>query len=263
MMENKSMNLYSDWGGSYQLLPQHILPTLEKLHSLDRNINYKKVLREIEGCIKEVYDQDNRLRHEPWLRNQVRTKATLKILFIERKYAMQKMFILTKESFDEFKNINDTLLDMYNRMVDKMAKLYSTWLTDIEDGWQNDCNVCGTIMVEDTNDNYEADDSGSDYKWMMERIEELDESRILTTEFSGAPDMDCDRYQLNLEHDDPNTYFSLGGTKPFGDFLMCRAFRILNLDSLYAPQDILRIKYYWCDVYLTHQRIINYKGELQ
>lgn len=27
MMENKPMNLYSDWGGSYQLLPQHILPT--------------------------------------------------------------------------------------------------------------------------------------------------------------------------------------------------------------------------------------------
>lgn len=78
----------------------------------------------------------------------------------------------------------------------------------------------------------------------------------------GAPDMVCDRYQLDLEHDVPNTYFSFDGEKPLGDFLMCKAFRILY-SSLYAPQDILRIKYYWCDVYLTHQRIINYKGELQ
>lgn len=117
--------------------------------------------------------------------------------------------------------------------------------------------------MEQTNEGYPDDDTGSDYEWMAERIEELAGNEVLEVEFSGAPDICCDRYTLGLEHDWPNTYFSFGGAKPYGDFLMCRAFRRLEIESLYAPQDILRIKHFWCEVYLTHQRIINTKGELQ
>lgn len=253
-MENKQ---------TYQLLPEKIQRSILILHSTHQTANYKKLLYEIECCIKEEYEKDQRLRTEPWNRNQNKTQETLKILFRERKYVLSKMLTLTKESFDAFKTINDNLLDLYNRMVDKMAILYSSWLADEEDGWQNDCNVCGRIIVEQTKGDYPPDDTGSDYEWMAERIEELAGNEVLEVDFSGAPDICCDRHKLGLEHDQPNMYFSFGGAKPYGDFLMCRAFRVLFLDSLYAPQDILRIKYFWCDAYLTHQRIINDKGELQ
>lgn len=256
-------NAYRHLGPSYQLLPEKILQPLLILHSVHKEVNYKKILCEIEACIKEEYEKDKKLSHEPWNRNENRTRETLKILFQERKYALSRLFTLSQESFDAFKNINDNLLDMYNRMVDKMAKLYSGWLTDEEDGWQNDCNVCGKIIVEQTKEDYPADDSGSDYEWMAERIEELEGNEILDVGFSGAPDICFDRHQLGLEHDRTNIYFSLGGPKPYGDFLTCRAFRRLKMESLYSPQDILRIKYFWCDIHLTHQRIINDKGELQ
>lgn len=259
----KLRNSYDHLGASYQLLPENILQPILIMHSVHKGVNYKKVLREIEICIKEVYEEDKKLIYEPWVRNESRTKKTLEYLLEERKYALSKMFTLSQESFEAFKTINDNLLDMYNRMVDKMAKLYSVWLTDEEEGWRNDCNVCGKIIVEQTRDDFPADDTGSDYEWMAERIEELDGNDVLEVEFSGAPDICCDRYQLGLEHDCPNMYFSLGGAKPYGDFVMCRAFRKLKFDSLYAPQDILRIKYFWCDVNLTHQRITDYKGELQ
>lgn len=262
-LDSMSLRLYDRYGTSYQLLPDKVLQPLSILHSTLKGLNYRKLLGEIEACIKDVYETDKRMRDEPWARNTGRTRETLKILFGERKFILRRMFTITQESFDAFKAINDNLLDMYNRMVDKMAKLYSSWLTDEEDGWQNDCNVCGRILVEQTKEDYPADNTGSDYEWMMERIEELDGNEILTEEFSGSPDRECDKHKLHLEHDRPNMYFSLGGSKPYGDFLTCRAFRRLQLETLYAPQDILRIKYFWCDVHLTHQRIINDKGELQ
>lgn len=256
-------NDYKHFGISFQLLPEKILQPLYILHHRNIGVNYRKVLGEIETCIKEEYEKDKRMKHDLLLRNEERTKETLKILFQERKYALGKLFTLTQESFDAFQSINANMLDMYNRMADKMAKLYTSWLTDEEDGWQNDCNVCGKILVEQTKEGYPHDATESDYEWMAERIEELGGNEIIIKQFSGAPDLNCDRHHLNLEHDRPNTYFSFGGARPYGDFLMCKAFRTLRMESLYSPQDILRIKYFWCDVNLTHQRIINDKGELQ
>ena len=255
-------NAYKHFGTDYHLLPEKILQPILILH-LGEGVNYKKLLCEIETCIKEEYEKDKRMRLEPWSRNKERVRETLKLLFSERKFALRQMFTLTQESLDAFKAINDNLLDMYNRMVDKMAKLYTAWLTDEEDGWQNDCQVCGRIIVEQTKDDYPDDGTGSDYEWMMERLEELEANNILENEFSGERNRSCDRYQLGLEHDIPNIHFNFGLTEPFEDFLTCRAFRELQYESLYAPQDILRLKYYWCDVYLTHQRITNDKGELQ
>lgn len=46
-------------------------------------------------------------------------KATAKQKLERRKIAMLHEFELTKETFDQFRQINDNLLDLYNRMVDK------------------------------------------------------------------------------------------------------------------------------------------------
>ena len=86
---------------------------------------------------------------------------------------------------------------------------------------------------------------------------------IVDKEFSGAPEKPCDIYKLDLHHDCPDMKYSGGGNAQFGEFLMCHAFQHLLLDSLYSVSDILRIKYFWCDASITHQRIINAKGEVQ
>ena len=259
----RTRNPYDWYGSAYQYLPNSIIPVLMIAQSPESCVNRKKLLREIEACIKEEYQKDNKLRYEPWNRNENKTKEILKILLRERKYVLSRMFNLSQETFNAFMQINKNLLDLYNRMVDKMAKLYSGWLEEQEEGWQNDCQIFGQIIVEQSKEDVPADDTGSDYGWMMERIEELDGNHILSREFSGAPDIACDTYQLGLSHDYPNLYFSGGGERPFGDFLMCNPFQNLYSDSLYSPQDILRIKYYWCDTCLTYQRITNEKGELQ
>lgn len=151
-MENKQTtlwiqrhhNAYRHLGPSYQLLPEKILQPILILHSVHKEVNYKKILCEIEACIKEEYEKDKKLRHEPWNRNEDRTRETLKILFQERKYALSRLFTLSQD-----------------------------------------------------------------------------------VAFSGAPDICCDRYELGLEHDRSNIYFSLGEPKPYGDFLTCRVFRRL------------------------------------
>lgn len=257
-----AMNPYHHYGMDFELLPKHILPALEVAHSMCCDANWPKLLLELENCIKEVYDQDRKTR--PYFCNHIREEnaKTLKMLLDERKHILNKMFRLTRETFDQFKAINSNLLDLHNRMADKMAALYSTWLEHEEDGWQNDCQVKGKIIVEQTKENYPDDGTGSDHEWMMNLIEELSGNRLIDIEFSGCPDKSCDRFHLNLEHDQPNIYFSGGGERPFGDFLMCRAFQNLEFESFYAPQDILRIAYYWCDVALVHQRITDEKGDL-
>lgn len=46
-------------------------------------------------------------------------------------------------------------------------------------------------------------------------------------------------------------------------FIACLAFERLYCDLLYAIEDILQFNCFWCDVSLTHQRIVDRFGELQ
>ena len=257
-----SQNPYHYYGMDFKLLPKHILPALGVAHSRSRDTNWPKLLHELENCIKEVYLQDIKQRPDYCIRIREENAKTLKMLLDERKHILKEMFHLTQETFDRFKAINSNLLDLHNRMVDKMAALYSNWLENEEDGWRNDCQVKGKIIVEQTKEDYPDDGTGSDYEWMMEIMEEISANQLIEREFSGCPDKSCDRFQLDLKHNHPNIYFSGGGERPFGDFLMCRAFQNLEFESFYAPQDILRIAHYWCDVALVHQRITNEKGDL-
>lgn len=261
----RERNPYDHYGYAYQYLPEYLVPTLLASSSMLNCVNWKKLLLEVEACIKEEYKNKNknRLYLDPYSNDEKRTREMYRILFVARKHILRRMFTHTQESFDVFKQINLHLEDLYNKMVDKMARLYSFWLENEDDDWCNDCNVSGKIVTEATKEDYPDDETGSDYEWMMERIEDI-EGNILTSKgFSGSADKPCNINDLSLTHDYANRKYSGGGQAPFGDFLMCHPFQQLHYESLYAPQDILRIKYYWCDVALTHQRIINNKGELQ
>ena len=255
-------NPYDCFGITYQHLPKNIIPTLMISYSRLKSINWKKLLLEVEECIKEMCKNTHRLYLEPYSIDEKRTRETFRILFNNRKSILNHLFTLTQDSFDALKEINNNLEDLYNHLADKMQSLYSAWLDNEEEAWRNYCEVSGQISAESTAD-CPADDTGSDYAFMMERIEDLEGNIIVDKEFSGAPEKPCDIYKLDLHHDCSDMKYSGGGNAQFGEFLMCHAFQHLLFDSLYSIPDILRIKYFWCDASITHQRIINAKGEVQ
>lgn len=258
-----ALNPYNWYGAAYELLPKHILPALRVTHSMIQETNWPKLLLEVETCIKDVYDTAWKTRPVRCIHIGNEAQTSIEILLEERKHILREMFHLSQETFEQFKVINDNLLDLHNRMVDKMAGLYASWLTDEEEGWRNNCQVKGRIIVEQTKEDYPDDGTGSDYERMMEIMEELSKNKLIEKEFSGQPGNTCDQLNFYLEHGRPTTYFSVCGEKSFGNFRMCSAFQALVFNSPYAPQDVLRIAHYWCDVALVHQRITNEKGDLQ
>ena len=134
-------------------------------------------------------------------------------------------------------------------------------MKDEEADWRNDCQVSGRVFAEGWQE-IGTDDTGSDYDTMIQIIEEVDRRELFTVDFSGSPDLNSTDFIQWDNRIDSCRLFSFGGPKPYGDFTMCRAFDTLYTDSLYSNQDILRIKMFWADVDLTHQRIVTPQGEL-
>lgn len=188
-------------------------------------------------------------------------KQCLQTLLEARKRVMDRMFCLTEESYNRFFTINNTLLDLSEKVIDKIFALYNAWLKDEESEWRNDCNVSGTIIAEAW-ENKGIDKTGSDYNTMMDIIEEVGNRNLFEIGFSGCNDHTSNEI-LKLRYDTMSALMFCMKEKPlFGNFEMCRAFCKLYKDSLYSKYDILRIKTYWADVAITHQRIVSPEGEL-
>ena len=254
------------FGTDYRFVPEHLRDALLAAH--DWHCDAEKILRQIEEGILEVYDQCR--RDECWDGWQKKggERRCLQLLLEARKRLMNRMFHQTEESYRRFSEINDTLLDLSRKTCKKIVVLYEAWLKDEEEEWRNDCQVRGRIFAEGWEeaeasiDDKKADETGSDYDRMMGIIEEVGERDLLLIEFSGSPDYTLGD-EWNWEREvQSSLFFSYGGARPYGDFVMCRAFQHLYSESLYCPQDILRIKMFWADVALTHQRIVTPQGKL-
>ncbi len=257
---------YQMFGTDYRFVPEHLRDVLLAAH--DWHCDAEKILRQIEEGILEVYDQYR--RDERWDGWQTKggERRCLQLLLEARKRLMNRMFHQTEESYRRFSEINDTLLDLSRKTCKKIKTLYEAWLKDEEEEWRNDCQVCGRIFAEGWEeaeasiDDKKADETGSDYDRMMAIIEEVDERDLLHIEFSGSPDYTLGD-EWNWEREvQSSLLFSYGVARPYGDFVMCCAFQHLYSESLYCPQDILRIKMFWADVALTHQRIVTPQGKL-
>ena len=266
MRDISTSTLYQMFGTDYRFVPEHLRPTLLAAH--DRHCNAVKMLRQIEEGVLEVYDQYR--RDERWDGWQTRNgeRRCLQLLLKARKRLMNRMFHQTEETFRRLSEINDTLLDLSRMTCKKIVALYEAWLKDEEEEWRNDCQVCGRIFAEGWEEKETStgdeniDETGSDYDRMMAIIEEVGERDLLLIEFSGSPDYTLGD-EWNWKYEMQSSFlFSYGGAKPYGDFVMCRAFQHLFSESLYSHQDILRIKMFWADVALTHQRIVTPQGKL-
>ena len=254
------------FGTDYRFVPEHLRDVL--LAAYDRHCDALKMLRQIEEGVLEVYDQYR--KEERWDGWQTKggERRCLQLLLEARKRVMNRMFHQTEETFHRFSEINNTLLDLSRKTCKKIVTLYEAWLKDEEKEWGNDCQVCGRIFAEgweegeSCTEDENADGTGSDYNRMMAIIEEVGERDLLQIEFSGSPDYILGD-EWNWEYEvQSSLLFSYGGARPYGDFVMCRAFQHLYSESLYCYQDILRIKMFWADVALTHQRIVTPQGNL-
>ncbi len=255
-----TLDNYSFFDGIHKYFPVSILPVLFIAHSNNEGINWRKVLHEFEDCIKDVYKKNKKFLSEPWNKNEKTCKKVLEMLFLERKNILMKEFFdYSEKSMQQLSQINNTLLELEEKMKIKMKKVYTGWLENEDAEWRNDCNVSGVIHVNGMKE-VSDDDSGSDYEWMLEKIEDIDGNIIMEELFSGSPSVSCESIPTFQEKDiEPS--FSIPGFDR--NVKICRTFEKLYCHSLYSPQDILRIQYFWCDVDLTHQRIVNDKGDLQ
>ena len=251
--------IYGLFGMDYLSIPEDMRGIV--LQSYERNVDKKQLLAQLEDCIKKVYGsykKDDNYAADQRMHGE---KRCLQILLEARRRVMNKMFCLTEDTFNQFVTINGTLLDLSKKVGNKVLALYNAWLKDEEAAWRNDCNVEGTIFAEGWKEG-ETDETGSDYCAMMEVIEEVDNRDLYKIGFSGCPDRIPDHsYEWNFSTTSARLFCG-GGEQLFGDFTMCKAFYRLYTDSLYSHYDILRIKMYWADVALTHQRIVTPKGEL-
>lgn len=236
----------------YTHLPQSIVPPLMITYFSDNeHVNWLKLLDDVEVSIKDTWKQ----HYGSFDR---KGQNALKDLFSARKRIMQNLFTPSQESLVAFRQINDNLDDMQKKMVKKMMNLYSAWIKDEEQEWRNDCNLSGRILVEQTKESFPDDGTGSDYEWMMEKIEFIRDKNLIDIFLCCTPETTPDQILLEIEN------LTKGKELLFNnEFMMCYSFEKLYNNTLYAPQDILRIKHYWCEVALTHQRITNENGELQ
>ena len=216
----------------------------------------KMRLHDIENLIADIYQMSRKkfqltISHDnQWL---------LKRLLGERKCLMDSQFSLTKESFEAFRTINETLHDLTLKSQAKARKLYRTWWETEEVEWRNDCNV-EIVISPDYWEDEEACGANGNQALMMRILEDIGDSQLYCSGFSGHPELrpeDCSVSDLY-----EGVWFSLGGPKPFGDFKMCQAFAHLLIDSMYSREDILKISSFWADVKIEHQRIVDPKGEL-
>lgn len=259
-MKDKPTIIYDMLGMDFLTVPEDMRNLVIQSH--DWKTDGKQLLMQIEKAIKDVYDiyRDTNRYHAD--KKWGGERECLRILLTARRRVMNwTMFCLTQDTYDKFLTINDTLLDLSKKLIKKVLALYDAWLSDEEPEWRNDCEVSGTICAEAWEET-ETDETGSDYCSMMSIIEEIDGKNLFTLEFSGAPDIVPDHTYRWKYSATSCLLFSEGGARPFGDFTKCKAFHTLYCDTLYSHFDILRIKMFWADAAITHQRIVTPIGEL-
>ena len=260
MIENADNKLYMLYGADYMLIPEQLRMVLLSIYDL--HVENQEFLLPLEEGIKKTYGKYREPDHKKEKGSSQREeRRCLQLLLSARRQVLNKMFHLTEDTYNQFLVVNNTLKDLSIKTRNKIRALYNSWLKDEETEWRNDCQVSGSIIAEGWQE-IGADETGSDFDTMIEIIEEIGRRELFTVDFSGSPDFKLDNNLQYLAPIDSCRLFSLGGSKPYGDFTMCRAFDTLYTDSLYSKQDILRIKMFWADVNFTHQRIVTPQGEL-
>ena len=263
-MNGQTSRIYQLLGSDYLIVPEDMRDLVVQSYSLylNRDIDKKQLLLQLEEAIKKVHDTYWETSIYNADRKCSKERECLRILLEARRKVMNRMFSLTQDTYNKFLTINNTLLDLSKKVRKKVFVLYDAWLKDEEAEWRNDCEMSGRICAEAWEET-ETDETGSDYCSMMEIIEEIENDRnLFSMGFSGAPDIVPDN--TDSWHDPITSclLFSGGGKQSFGDFTMCRAFYRLYHDTLYSRFDILRIKMFWADATITHQRIVTPTGEL-
>ena len=260
-MNDKTTEIYQLLGIDYLTVPEDMRDLVIQSYSFNRDIDRKQLLMQLEEAIKKVYDIYRETSSYNADKKWGKERECLRILLATRRMVMNEMFSLTQDTYNKFLTINNTLLDLSKKVRKKVFVLYDAWLKDEEAEWRNDCEMSSRIFAEAWEET-ETDETGSDYCSMMEIIEEIGERNLFSIEFSGAPDIVHDETKWYYPTATSCLLFSGGGKQPFGDFTMCRAFCTLYRDTLYSHFDILRIKMFWADATITHQRIVTPTGEL-
>ena len=202
-------------------------------------------------------------------------KDYLRALLMERKHLLNRMLLCTPAEVARMKDVNARLFDLTTRLHEKTYSLYRALLqASYDPDFDDDIMIEGrlTYIVDSWDDvdsvlsMAEDEEYGSDFKWMMGLIYSLSEMKELYacartfTSYNpkDRPDMTANELHLTNELDDGQSWNHHG---IFKDICVCHAIYSLTDVNLFSYPDVLRMNDFWCEVTVTHQLLMDLKGE--
>jgi hypothetical protein len=242
--------------------------------NFDRFIVYRKKsfkvkksrLLEVEAEIRNIVGCDPESVNIP---DEESLKMNLRLLLDERRALLNWMFKETPEEWERMKAVNSRLFDLTKELRLKMADICDSLVKRERDAFDDDYEVCGTLLFhyngEDSVLPYKgADIYGSDFRLMIAT------NNFLTgKDLSPFLELSC-RYDwsrdtiLNCDNcDDDNTWAHDTSFTEDPEVNICHTMAVFCRDLGYSTQDVLQLNDFWNEVHVRYQHFAtqdpNYK----
>ena len=228
----------------------------------------KSRLQEMEAEIRNIVGCDPEFVNIP---DEESLKTNLLLLLDERRALLNWMFKETPEEWERMKVVNSRLFALIKELRLKMADVCDSLVKRERDAFDDDYEVCGTLLF-----HYNGEDSvlpykgseiyGSDFRLMIAANNFLTGNAVspspfleLSCRYDWTRDMilnsgNCDN-DYTWAHDTPFT------EDP--EVYICHTMAVFCRDLGYSAQDVLQLNDFWNEVHVRYQHFAtqdpNYK----
>ena len=242
--------------------------------NFDRFIVYRKKsfkvkksrLLEVEAEIRNIVGSDPEFVNIP---DEESLKTDLLLLLDERRALLNWMFKETPEEWERMKVVNSRLFDLTKELRLKMADVCDSLVKRERDAFDDDYEVCGTLLFhyngEDSVLPYKgADIYGSDFRLMIAA-----NNFLTVNDLSPFLEYDC-RYDWSRDMilksgncDDDHTWAHETPFTEDPEVYICHTMAVFCRDLGYPAQDVLQLNDFWSEVHVRYQHFAtqdpNYK----
>ena len=234
---------------------------------MDKSFKVKKNrLIEVETMIRSVVGNEPDYVKIPY---EEHSRIELHLLLDERRSLLNWMFKETPEEWERMKVVNSRLFDLTKELRLKMADICDSLVKRERDAFDDDYEVCGTLLFhyngEDSVLPYKgADIYGSDFRLMIAANNFLtgnDLSPFL--ELSCRYDWSRDEILNSGNCDDDYTWAHDTPFTEDPEVYICHTMAVFCRDMGYSAQDVLQLNDFWNEVHVRYQHFAtqdpNYK----
>ena len=198
-------------------------------------------------------------------------KEMIVFLLKRRMRLLDDLVMCTPSEVTQFKNVNDRLFTLTNKMYEKTCDVYRKLLQtgydpDFDDDIMIEGQLCYSADIDEDSSSVlkmdEDKDYDSDFPWMMSLIDSLKENNMFDILISynpkHSPSMTPGELGLANVFDDKQSWDHKG---IFKDICVCHAIYKIREQNPFSYLDIMRMNDFWCEVRVTHQHITDLKGK--